>query len=105
MAPDSRARSTSSRWLNAVSITTGATRSRAIWAAAAMPSSRGILTSITTRSGRCSIVSATACSPSPASATTSYPASVSISARSSLISASSSAITTRFRAAGAGSIG
>ena len=74
IAPASRARSTSSRWLNAVSRTTGAIRARTIRSAAEMPSRTGILTSITTRSGRSSSASRTACSPSPASPTTSKPA-------------------------------
>ena len=52
MAPASRARSTSSRWENAVRITTGAIRCPAIGSAAAMPSSTGIFTSRITRSGR-----------------------------------------------------
>ena len=42
----------SSRWLNAVSMTTGAIRSPTIDAAAAMPSTFGIFTSMITRSGR-----------------------------------------------------
>ena len=45
MAPASRARSTSSRWENAVRITTGAICSAAIRSAAEMPSRTGILTS------------------------------------------------------------
>ena len=70
MAPAVRARSTSSRWLKAVSMTTGASRSPAISPAAAMPSITGIFTSITTMSGRCSRTASTAARPSPASATT-----------------------------------
>ena len=51
MAPASRARSTRSRWLKAVRMTTGAMRSPAISPAAVMPSILGILTSQMTRSG------------------------------------------------------
>ena len=71
ITPASRARSTSSFWLNAVSITTGARRSLPITSAALMPSSTGILTSMTTRSGRSSRASSMACSPLPAWPTTS----------------------------------
>lgn len=95
MAPASRARSTRSRWEKAVSISTGAMDSSAIFSAAEMPSRTGIFTSRMTRSGRCSRASSTALAPSPASPTTEYPSSSSISLRSSRISASSSAITTR----------
>ncbi len=95
MAPASRARSTRSRCEKAVSISTGAMDSSAIFSAAEMPSSLGIFTSRITRSGRCSRASSTARSPSPASPTTVYPSSSSISLRSSRISASSSAMTTR----------
>src|SRR5664279_2151062 len=95
MAPASRARSTSSRCENAVRITTGATCSPTISAAASIPSFLGIFTSRITRSGRSSSARATACSPSAASPTTSKPSSASISARSSLINASSSAMRTR----------
>ena len=95
IAPASRARSTRSRCEKAVSISTGAMDSSAIFSAAEMPSSLGIFTSRITRSGRCSRASSTACSPSPASPTTVYPSSSSISLRSSRISASSSAMTTR----------
>src|SRR5664279_4951366 len=95
MAPASRARSTSSRCENAVRITTGATCSPTISAAASIPSFLGIFTSRITRSGRRSSARATACSPSAASPTTSKPSSASISARSSLINASSSAMSTR----------
>ena len=95
MAPASRARSTSSRWENAVRITTGATRSPAIRSAAEIPSRTGIFTSRITRSGPCSVASETAVCPSPVSPTTAYPSSSSISFRSIRISASSSAITTR----------
>ena len=52
MAPASRARSTRSRWLNAVKMTTGASRWQPMRWAAAIPSRRGIFTSRTTRSGR-----------------------------------------------------
>src|SRR3954462_14152513 len=58
MAPASLALSTRSRWLKAVSITTGAIRADAIRWAAAMPSRRGIFTSRITRSGRSSSVQA-----------------------------------------------
>ena len=51
IAPASRARSTSSRWLNAVSTRTWAMRLPAISDAASIPSRRGILTSMITRSG------------------------------------------------------
>jgi len=71
MAPASRARSTSSRWLNAVRITTGAIRWPAISDAASMPSFLGIFTSMITRSGLSSPASCTACSPSAACPTTS----------------------------------
>ena len=52
IAPASRARSTRSRWENAVRMTTGAMRAPAMCSAAAMPSRTGILTSVITRSGR-----------------------------------------------------
>src|SRR6478736_7729829 len=94
-APASLARSTSSFWLNAVSSTTGAMWFLVRRSAAEMPSSWGILTSITTRSGRSSVASATAVSPSPASPTTSNPLSRRISTMSRRISDSSSATTTR----------
>ena len=55
MAPASRARSTSSRWLNAVSTMTGAIRDEAICSAADNPSSTGIWMSRITRSGASSI--------------------------------------------------
>ena len=71
IAPAARARSTRSRWLNAVRITTGASRDPAIFSAAASPSMIGILMSMITRSGRSSSASRTAASPSPASPTTS----------------------------------
>ena len=51
MAPASRARSTSSRWLNAVSTITGAMRAEAICSAADSPSRTGIWMSRITRSG------------------------------------------------------
>ena len=51
MAPASRARSTSSRWLKAVSTMTGAMRAPAICSAADSPSSTGIWMSRMTRSG------------------------------------------------------
>src|SRR4051795_6612769 len=76
-------------------MTTGAIRWPAIRCAAVIPSSLGIFTSSTTRSGRCSSARSTAVWPSPAWPTTSYPSSASISARSRRISASSSAMTTR----------
>jgi hypothetical protein len=60
----------SSRWLNAVSMTTGATRSSTMVAAASIPSIFGIFTSMMTRSGRSSRACATACSPSAASPAT-----------------------------------
>ena len=60
IAPASRARSTSSRCENAVSISTGAMLSSAIFSAAEIPSSTGIFTSRITRSGRCSRASSTA---------------------------------------------
>ncbi len=59
MAPASRACSMSSRWLNAVSMTTGAIRSSTIVAAAVMPSTFGIFTSMITRSGRSARASST----------------------------------------------
>ena len=59
-----------SRWLNAVSMTTGAIRSPTIDAAAAMPSTFGIFTSMITRSGRSERASSIACSPSAASPAT-----------------------------------
>jgi len=83
IAPASRARSTSSRWENAVRMTTGAIRAVAIFSAAEMPSNPGIFTSRMTRSGRCCSARSTAAFPSPASATTSKPSSSSISFRSS----------------------
>src|SRR5215468_8373553 len=95
MAPASRARSTSSRCENAVRMTTGARCLAAICSAAEIPSSTGILTSRIIRSGCRLDVSSTACSPSDAWPAISYPSSSSISFRSSRISASSSAITTR----------
>src|SRR5215471_7657456 len=95
MAPASRARSTSSRCENAVRMTTGARCLAAICSAAEIPSSTGILTSRIIRSGRRLDASSTACSPSDAWPAISYPSSSSISFRSSRISASSSAITTR----------
>src|SRR3954454_18246124 len=95
MAPASRARSTSSRWLNAVSTMTGAVRAWAICSAAARPSRTGIWMSRMTRSGRSCCAWSTACCPSPTSATTVYPSSSSISFRSRRISASSSAMRTR----------
>ena len=95
MAPASRARSIRSRWLKAVSMTTGAMRAEVIWAAAAMPSIFGILTSQMTRSGRRSVARATVWTPSAASPTTSKPSSSSISRRSRRMSASSSAMSTR----------
>ena len=73
----------------------GAMRSLAICSAALIPSSLGILTSMTTKSGLRSVVSATATSPSLAWPTTSYPSSLSISTRSRRMSTSSSATTTR----------
>jgi hypothetical protein len=48
-------------------MTTGAIRSSTISAAAAMPSTFGIFTSMITRSGLNDRASSTACSPSPAS--------------------------------------
>src|SRR5829696_731526 len=63
--------------------------------AAEMPSSWGIFTSMMTRSGRSSVASATAVSPSPASPTTSNPLSRRISTMSRRMSDSSSATTTR----------
>src|SRR5215470_11999037 len=95
MAPASLARSTSSRCENAVRMTTGARCLAAICSAAEIPSSTGILTSRIIRSGRRLDASSTACSPSDAWPAISYPSSSSISFRSSRISASSSAITTR----------
>src|SRR5215510_8299961 len=95
MAPASRARSTSSRCENAVRMTTGARCLAAICSAAEIPSSTCILTSRIIRSGRRLDASSTACSPSDAWPAISYPSSSSISFRSSRISASSSAITTR----------
>src|SRR4051794_28608970 len=95
MAPASRARSTRSRWLKAVSTMTGAIRSPAIFSAALSPSRTGIWMSRMTRSGRSSAARSTACWPSPTSPTTSYPSSSSISLRSRRISASSSAMRTR----------
>ena len=69
MAPASRARSTRSRWLNAVRMTIGAIRLPAISDAASMPSRRGILTSMITRSGLRLSARSTASCPSPASPT------------------------------------
>ena len=57
MTPASRARSTRSRWLKAVRMTTGAMRAATICSAAESPSSTGILTSSRTRSGRSSVAS------------------------------------------------
>src|SRR4028119_1472676 len=51
MAPASRARSTSSRWLKAVRTMTGAIRDEAICSAAARPSRTGIWMSRMTRAG------------------------------------------------------
>lgn len=93
IAPASRARSTSSRCENAVSISTGARCASWICSAADSPSSTGIFTSRIARSGFSSWTSRTAVAPSPASPTTVYPSSSSISFRSRRISASSSAIT------------
>src|SRR5262249_36116014 len=76
-------------------MTTGARCLAAICSAAEIPSSTGILTSRIIRSGRRLDASSTACSPSDAWPAISYPSSSSISFRSSRISASSSAITTR----------
>ena len=69
IAPASRAFSTRSRWLNAVSTTIGAMRLLAISDAASMPSRRGIFTSMITRSGLSFSASSTASWPSPASPT------------------------------------
>src|SRR6218665_3163318 len=63
--------------------------------AADIPSSSGIFTSMMTRSGRSSVASATAASPSLASPTTSKPLSRSVSTMSKRMSDSSSATTTR----------
>ncbi|CFS05585.1 Uncharacterised protein [Mycobacterium tuberculosis] len=104
IAPASRARSTRSRWLNAVSTTIGAIRLLAISDAASIPSRRGIFTSMITRSGLCSSASSTASWPSPASPTISYPSSRNISARSMRMSASSSAIKTRRGTAASASV-
>jgi hypothetical protein len=61
MAPASRARSTSSRWLKAVSTMTGAILWPAICSAADSPSRTGIWMSRITRSGRSSAAWSTAC--------------------------------------------
>ena len=95
MAPASRARSTSSRWLNAVSTITGAIRAAAICSAADSPSSSGIWMSRMTRSGRWPRPAPPPDRPSPTSATTVYPSSSSISLRSRRMRASSSAMRTR----------
>src|SRR6266540_1062633 len=63
--------------------------------AAATPSIFGILTSMTTRSGLRSRASWIACSPSPASPTTVWPPSSSVSTTSTRIRTSSSATSTR----------
>src|SRR6202012_5990989 len=81
IAPASRAFSTRSRWLNAVSTTIGAMRLLAISDAASIPSLRGIFTSMITRSGLWRSASSTASWPSPASPTMSYPSSRSLYGR------------------------
>ena len=70
IAPASLARSTKSFCENAVKMTTGAIRCLAILSAALMPSSLGIFTSITTKSGFSLSVNSIAASPSPAWPTT-----------------------------------
>ena len=74
---------------------TGATRSPAMRSAAEMPSRIGIFTSRITRSGRSSVASLTAFSPSPASPTTQITVLFQHLLESSRIKASSSAMTTR----------
>src|SRR5439155_25020291 len=81
--------------LCALKMMTGVARLVCTALAAASPSIFGMRMSKTQRSGECSLANATACSPSPASATTSWPIATRILRSTIRVRPSSSAMTTR----------